>query len=398
MSRILLGLAAALLAPTNVVAQAKDDAAEVRAVIQRVFDGMKEADSTKVRAQFDGGARFAMRRTAEGKTTIVYQPIDGWLSGIARSNRQWEERLFDTEVRVEGDIASVWTGYNFYLNGALRHCGVDTIELIRTDAGWKITQLGDTQRREGCKPERTPGSDQKSSAAGDTLRLEVGAREVDGRVYSPHAAMVRVYVGNATTPRSVWTNVLTVGDSAGRKLHYWLTTGTQVTPAGDTVKWELRQIYDAITLAPYSIVRTASNGTMSSLKIDGKRVHGTRKLTPNGAVEQVDYTIDRQGFVASASDLVPAAVGFKEGRIISVPIWGPGMMAAEQRVFTVVGKTDIDVEGKMVNAWKVTEHRQSDHKLLATWYLLDKSPYMVYGEVPLADGSVQRMTEVEVRR
>jgi hypothetical protein len=49
-----------------------------------------------------------------------------------------------------------------------------------------------------------------------------------------------------------------------------------------------------------------------------------------------------------------------------------------------------------VNAWKVEEHRESDGKLLATWYLLDKSPYMVYGEVPLPDGSVQRMTEVEV--
>jgi hypothetical protein len=34
--------------------------------------------------------------------------------------------------------------------------------------------------------------------------------------------------------------------------------------------------------------------------------------------------------------------------------------------------------------------------LLATWWLLDKSPYMVYGEVPLADGTIQRMTEVEV--
>ena len=72
------------------------------------------------------------------------------------------------------------------------------------------------------------------------------------------------------------------------------------------------------------------------------------------------------------------------------------MTAAEQRTFTVVGKVDIDVEGTKMNAWKVDEHRVSDKKLLASWYLLDKSPYMVYGEVPLADGTVQRMTEVEV--
>ncbi|HEX6064909.1 MAG TPA: hypothetical protein VFZ04_11850 [Longimicrobiales bacterium] len=236
-----------------------------------------------------------------------------------------------------------------------------------------------------------------AQTSADVLRLEVGAKEIDGRVYQPHAAKVRVYVGPGQgTVRSEWTNVLTVGDSAGKQLHYWLTTGTQITPAGDTVRWELRQTYDAVTLQPYSIVRTASNGLESRLTIDGVRVHGTRRVNANAPVEQIDYTIDRPGFVASASDLVPAAVGFQEGRVISVPIWGPGMQKSEQRSFTIVGKVDIDVEGTMVNAWKVTEHREADNKLLATWYLLDKSPYMVYGEVPLPDGTVQRMTEVEV--
>ncbi|MEX2282848.1 MAG: hypothetical protein WEE89_10245 [Gemmatimonadota bacterium] len=240
---------------------------------------------------------------------------------------------------------------------------------------------------------------QQGRPAADTLRLEVGAREVDGRVYTNHAARVRVYVGPGEgRVRSEWTNELTVGDSAGRKVHRWVTIGTQVTPAGDTVKWELRQTYDAITLQPYAMSRTASNGQAYNYRIADRRVQGTRRLNANAPVEQIDYTIDRLGFVASASDLVPAAVGFKEGLVISVPIWGPNMRAAEQRVFTVIGKTDITVEGTVVNAWKVAEHRHADKALLATWYLLDKSPYMVYGEVPLPDGSIQRMTEVEIRR
>ena len=128
------------------------DRAEVLAVVTRMFDGMREADSTKVRSVFDPGARFSSARTREGKTTISYDAVDGWLAGIARSNRQWDERIFDTEIRVDGNIASVWTRYNFYLNGNLRHCGVDSMELLRTDAGWKVTQLADTQQREGCKP------------------------------------------------------------------------------------------------------------------------------------------------------------------------------------------------------------------------------------------------------
>jgi hypothetical protein len=241
----------------------------------------------------------------------------------------------------------------------------------------------------------TTGSN--GAALSDTVRLEVGAKEVDGRVYEPHAARVRVWVGPGEGRlRGEWTNVLTHGDSAGRKIHRWVTTGVSITPTGDSLRWELRQTYDAITLQPYGIVRTANNGTSSSLRIDGRKVTGTRRTTRDGPLQDVNYEIDRPGYVASASDLVPAAVGFKPGLVIVVPIWGPPMLASELRAFTVVGKQDVNVEGKVVNAWKVDEHRMSDKKLLATWYLLDKSPYMVYGEVPLADGSIQRMTEIEV--
>lgn len=237
----------------------------------------------------------------------------------------------------------------------------------------------------------------QAPTAGDTVRIEMNSPLVDGRVYKPHAARVRVWVGpGAGRMRAEWTNVLTVGDSAGRSVHRWVTTGNQYTPAGDTVRWELRQTYDAQTLAPYGIARSASNGQKSSLRIDGRRVQGTRRANANAPEEAVSYEVERLGYVASASDLVPLAVGMKPGLVIIAPVWGPPMATAETRIFTVIGKTDVDVEGTIVNAWKVDEHRQSDGKLLATWWLLDKSPYMVYGEVPLADGSIQRMTEIEV--
>ena len=236
------------------------------------------------------------------------------------------------------------------------------------------------------------------ATASDTIRVEVGAKEVDGRVYAPHAARVRVWVGPAPgRMRAEWTNVLTVGDSAGRQVHRWVTTGTQITPAGDSVRWELRQTYDARTLAPYGITRTTSTGLVSSLQIDGRKVRGTRRASASAPVDSVAYEIDRPGFVASASDLVPLAVGLKQGVVIVAPIWGPQMTTtSELRIFSVLGKADVDVEGTMVNAWKVEERKQSDGKLLATWYLLDKSPYMVYGEVPLPDGTIQRMTEIEI--
>jgi hypothetical protein len=232
----------------------------------------------------------------------------------------------------------------------------------------------------------------------DTVRIEVGSPAVDGRVYKPHAARVRVRLGDSSRVTSTWTNELTIGDSAGRTVMHWVTKGTQYPAGGREVTWELRQTYDARTLAPIRYSQTSSTGGFQHLTITDRRVRGTKRFAGDTAVQQVDLTLDRPGFFAGASDLVPLAVGggLKEGAVITAPVWSPAMTKAEGRIFSVLGKATVDVEGTSVEAWKVEERRESDRVLLATWYLLDKSPYMVYGEVPLPNGRVRRMTEVEI--
>ena len=240
-----------------------------------------------------------------------------------------------------------------------------------------------------------PGTD---GHTGDTLRLEVGSPEVDGRVYKPHAALVRVRVGDPKGPvLREWTNELTLGDSAGRPVMRWVTKGQQNAASGGNITWELRQTYDAITLKPYAYNSSSSNGARTIVTIDGNRVRGTRRVPGDSTVQTIDITLDRPGFFAGASDLVPAAVGFEVGLVMIAPVWNPAMTAAEERIFTVVGIDTVDVEGAMVEAWKV-EERRIDGSLYATWYLLDQSPYMVYGEVILPDGRIQHMSEVEIAR
>jgi hypothetical protein len=62
------------------------------------------------------------------------------------------------------------------------------------------------------------------------------------------------------------------------------------------------------------------------------------------------------------------------------------MTKAETRVFSVVGRVTVKVEGTDVTSWKVEERRHADRRILATWYLVETSPYIVYGEVPLPNG------------
>jgi hypothetical protein len=232
----------------------------------------------------------------------------------------------------------------------------------------------------------TPGA----APASDTLHLEVGSPEVDALYFVPHRARNSVYIGDATTPSVTWTNELTVGDSAGLRVHRWVTKGTQAN--GTT--WELHQTYNGRTLAPLKWAQRSSAGADSRLEIDGTRVRGVLKGPGEAPANPIDRTIPRAGFIASATDLVPMAVGLRAGVVMTAPIWSPQSTNVETRVFTVLRQETVNVEGVDVMAWRVEERVHATGELKATWWLIDVSPYMVLAEIPLPNGQTQRITGV----
>ena len=125
---------------------------DVLAVIRRVFDGMRSGDSAMARSAFDASARLVSVSTdSAGNPRVSMADIDRFLAAVGRPrNEVWDERIWDTEVRVDGGLASVWTKYAFYRGEQLSHCGVDVFELVRRPDGWKIVHLADTQRRGNC--------------------------------------------------------------------------------------------------------------------------------------------------------------------------------------------------------------------------------------------------------
>lgn len=124
---------------------------EVRAVVARLFDGMREADSLKVRSVFAEGARFASRVAQDGSELIQYSAVDGFVQAVGGSERRWDERVFDVELHVDDYMATVWAPYTFYLDGRILHCGVNLMDFLRVGGEWKITQLTDTRRTDGCR-------------------------------------------------------------------------------------------------------------------------------------------------------------------------------------------------------------------------------------------------------
>ena len=129
---------------------------DVLRTVARLFEGMRNADSAMVRSTFAPGARFSRVDARQSPGVIAYDTPDGWLAGVANSAKRWDERVYDVQVKVDGNMAQVWAPYTFYLDAKVRHCGVDAMELMRDASGWKITHLADTQRREGCREVPAP--------------------------------------------------------------------------------------------------------------------------------------------------------------------------------------------------------------------------------------------------
>ena len=129
---------------------AAQDVAGARAAVEQVFEGMRTADSERVRAVFAADARFAMLQSGDGPTPVRVQSVEGWISAIGESGGTWDEQIYDLDVRVDGNMASVWAPYTFYLDGNISHCGINSIELLHDGTGWKVTQISDTRRRTDC--------------------------------------------------------------------------------------------------------------------------------------------------------------------------------------------------------------------------------------------------------
>jgi hypothetical protein len=152
--RALLVLGTCLLAPTAVTAQAADPRTEVTAVITRLFDGMRESDSTKVRSTFHADARLGTALLRDGVPSYRPDGVDGFVRAVGTPKEIiWDERIRNLHVEVDGPLATAWMDYRFYAGERFSHCGVNAMQLVRVAAGWQIASLIDTRRQPPeCEP------------------------------------------------------------------------------------------------------------------------------------------------------------------------------------------------------------------------------------------------------
>jgi len=144
------GLLALLAMPGHVAAQ--EDESQVLATVQRFFDSMTARDTASAQDILVMDATYFSVRQGTDGTVMRGSTNRQYVEQLATPGDLFEEQMFDPRVLIHKDIAVVWTRYNFHINGAFSHCGVDAFSLVRANGEWKIAGIVYTVESE-CEEE-----------------------------------------------------------------------------------------------------------------------------------------------------------------------------------------------------------------------------------------------------
>jgi hypothetical protein len=127
----------------------KAEKKEVRKVIDLLFDGMRKGDSSQVRKTFLTNATLNTSFVnSKGETKLHQDSVIHFLNAIGTPHTEiWDERLLSCEIKIDDNLATVWTKYAFYVDNVYSHEGVNTFQLVKVNGEWKILIITDTRRK-----------------------------------------------------------------------------------------------------------------------------------------------------------------------------------------------------------------------------------------------------------
>ncbi|MDT0644859.1 nuclear transport factor 2 family protein [Zunongwangia sp. F363] len=157
-------------------ADAKDAAVKL---VEDFFVAFHKKDTTAMRefAHPDIVMRSVAVDTA-GSNTVTTESYSEFLKSIGSipTSTKFEERLHSFAVHASGELASVLTPYSVYVDDQLKHCGVNSFQLVKVGEEWKILYLVDTRKTEGCET-----FEARERAGGETKKVLDKAPDFDDK-------------------------------------------------------------------------------------------------------------------------------------------------------------------------------------------------------------------------
>ena len=127
------------------------DSTAVAATLTRMFDALRTKDRATVEAIMHPDARFTLLRPAGDSVRVAVLAVAQFLDATMGPNAAGlDEPIRNVRVTVDGPLATAWAEYQVRVNGAVSHCGYDAFHLVRSGEGWRVLNIADSFRREGC--------------------------------------------------------------------------------------------------------------------------------------------------------------------------------------------------------------------------------------------------------
>ncbi len=130
------------------LAQNSDEDA-VKSAIRQLFSGMKNSDSILIKKSFSNNA---VLQTITKTGDVKNENINDFAVSISKAEKgSLDERIIFSNILIDGNLASVWTPYEFYDKDQFSHCGINSFQSVKSNAEWKIQYIIDTRRKDNCK-------------------------------------------------------------------------------------------------------------------------------------------------------------------------------------------------------------------------------------------------------
>lgn len=122
----------------------------VMRVLERLFASMEAREPDALRGLFIPEGRLISTALRQGQANVRVLSLDDFVRLVLETKEPFRERMFDPEVRVSGEMASVWGRYDFHVGERLTNCGYNSLQLMRVKEEWKIVNIASTIITQGC--------------------------------------------------------------------------------------------------------------------------------------------------------------------------------------------------------------------------------------------------------
>ncbi len=126
----------------------QDSVAAVQQVVQNMFIAMKNSDTVLLKTCFSNNVIFQTVVNKAGEVSVKNESLQDFINSIGKQPvGSLDEQIKFESIKVNRELASVWTPYQFFYKEKYSHSGVNSFQLVKLKEGWKIQYIIDTRYR-----------------------------------------------------------------------------------------------------------------------------------------------------------------------------------------------------------------------------------------------------------